>query len=261
MRFAIFLFSTVAMLVTVSNANARCVLTRNVVVYEDVWYEKPLGFKKRANQIVTACKDGRFVQKQKVENGETVGVINYRQDISNLIESQTCTDNELNPKQGEVFKYEDGKVSMKIHIQSKDSEVDVIYAIARTQNGKCESQRPGESDTSIVSCTEIEPTKNFLDRCGTPPPPKSTSLLSGYDSREPSHSMTCNTGKTGWWKYEVIGDNLVIDGEKTPILERQGDVFAIKGNSFMGEVVSIVDYRNEKVTQKSAIGEQIFRCQ
>lgn len=99
---------------------------------------------------------------------------------------------------------------------------------------------------------------------GSTPPQKAedtSSILGSYDSRQPTHSMTCWTGQTGWKKYEVKGEDIFVDNNKAGrIAEKKGNVFATKFDSFIGPITLILDYDNDKVTQKSGVANEVFNC-
>jgi len=89
----------------------------------------------------------------------------------------------------------------------------------------------------------------------------SSSILKGYDSSRASHSMTCWTDQTGWKKYEIKNGYVVVDNIQTgKIIERKGNIFVTIFPTIIGNILLIVDYKNNRVTQKSFIVE-VFDCQ
>jgi len=263
MRFLITTLTAFSLLLTVFNANARCVDNRSSFTkHNGVLFRDPVSQENLANGLFTICEDGRFKTVQKFENGLIVGSIIYSEDVYNGIKQQVCWEGEptiQNFSEGEGLSYDDGKITERLYVDKKDSSNE--YVVSRDGTGICVKKSRDMADEVEVSCTEIEPTKNFLDRCGTAPASKSTSLLSGYDARTASHSMRCDTRQTGWKKYEIIDDDLVVDGfHKLPILEREGKVFATKTNNILGEIVIIADYSKKQLTQKSSIGTEVFDC-
>jgi hypothetical protein len=87
------------------------------------------------------------------------------------------------------------------------------------------------------------------------------SLLDNYDSTAPTYSMSCWTGETGMKKYEIIGENIVVDNiNKADIQESRDLVFATVFPSFAGEITLIIDYGKRTVLQKSVFGDESFEC-
>jgi len=75
-------------------------------------------------------------------------------------------------------------------------------------------------------------------------------LLKGYDTRKPSHSMTCWNKNAGIYeKFEVIGKQVIMDGEtRVDYDQRQGNIFAIKLDFLGGMLTYIFDYDQKKLT-------------
>ena len=98
-------------------------------------------------------------------------------------------------------------------------------------------------------------------------------ILDNYDSSSPIRTMKClNKDQGGYWiKVELMKDQLVEHGKdlygspltaKHEIVERQGnDVAVIIWQApFVGNVTSIYDFKNKKLTQSSTLGKEVMEC-
>lgn len=69
--------------------------------------------------------------------------------------------------------------------------------------------------------------------------------------------MLCYQGQLGKFQYNIVGNEVLVNHDKMgDVLEQKGDVFATK----MGSIVTILDFKNKRLTQKFSAVKQVYDC-